>query len=129
MSFKSRLVEIAIKLTPDIIVIWIANTVLKGVAALSDFKFDLETRRAYVKATLAGEQEPIEVWLENFAITADEGGYYLHVDRAEANRLWLNNLFARVLERPLKIPDSPELHANLKLAAELLKPQPPDAAG
>ena len=71
MSFKSSLIKMAIKCTPDIMIIWVANIVLKGIAELTDFNFDIDTRTIYVQTTLYGEAEAIEVWLEDFAVISE----------------------------------------------------------
>lgn len=125
MSFKSGLVKMAIKLAPDILVIWVANIILKGIAELSDFNFDIDTRQAYIKATLAGEAEPIEVWLEGFAIVSDEESHQLIIHQAQSNRLWLNNLLSRTTGKAWKIPEIPQFKDQLELASELFKPDSP----
>jgi hypothetical protein len=122
MSLKSSLVKMAIKLAPDIIVIWVANIILKGIAELSAFSFDIDTRQAYVKATLAGEEEPIEVWLNDFAIVGNEGSHQLIIRQAQSNRLWLNNLLSRVTGKAWEIPELPQFKDQIELAAELFKP-------
>lgn len=122
MSLKSSLVKMAIKLAPDIIVIWVANIILKGIAELSAFSFDIDTRQAYVKATLAGEEEPIEVWLNDFAIVGNEGSHQLIIHQAQSNRLWLNNLLSRVTGKAWEIPELPQFKDQIELAAELFKP-------
>lgn len=123
MSLKSSLVKMAIKLAPDIIVIWVANIILKGIAELSDFSFDIDTRQAYVKATLAGEEEPIEVWLNDFAIVSDENSHQLIIHQAQSNRLWLNNLLSRITGKDWEIPELPQFKDQIELAAELFKPE------
>lgn len=123
MSFKSNLVKIAIKLTPNIIVIWIANIILKGIAELSEFFFDFATRTAYVQFTLAGEAEPIEVSLYGFAIVSDEDSHYIIIQQAQANRPWLNNLLSRISGKTWQIPDMPQYRAQIELISELLMPE------
>lgn len=121
MSFKSSLVKIAIKLTPNIIVIWVANIILKGIAELSEFNFDLDTRTAYVRATLYGEAEPIDIWVDGFAIVSDEDSHQLMIHQAQSNRPWLNNLLAHIAGKSLKIPAIPQYQDHLELISELLK--------
>lgn len=125
MSFKTSLVKIAIKLTPNIIVIWVANIILKGIAELSDFIFDLDTRTVYVKLTLVGEAEPIEVWLDDFAIVMGEESYQLTLQKAKSNRLWLNNILSRIIGKAWDIPVIPQYKAQMELVAELLKAESP----
>jgi hypothetical protein len=122
MSFKASLVKIAINLTPNIIVIWVANIILKGIAELSDFIFDLDTRTAYVQIKLVGETEPIEIWLDGFAITSDEKSHQFIIQQAKSNRLWLNNLLARIVGKTWKIPAIPQI----ELVAELFKATSPE---
>ena len=126
MSFKASLVKIAINLTPNIIVIWVANIILKGIAELSDFIFDLDTRTAYVQIKLVGETEPIEVWLDGFAIISDEESHQLIIQQAKSNRLWLNNLLARIVGKEWKIPATPQYKSQIELVAELFKAANPE---
>lgn len=125
MSFKTSLIKIAIKLTPNILIIWVANIILKGIGELKDFNFDLETRTAYVQIQLLGESETIEVWLEDFAIISDGESYQLIIHQAQSNRIWLNNILARIAGKAWKIPVIPQFAAQIELVAELLKDERP----
>lgn len=127
MSYKATLIKLAIKLTPNVFIVWGANFVLKGVAKLTDFNFDLDARRVYVKAILAGEPEAIEVLVEDFSVIGDAKPYRFIIQQARSNRLWLDNLLGRIVKKPLAIPDVPQLASHLALVSELLKPR--DAAG
>lgn len=126
MSFKTSLIKIAIKLTPNMMIIWVANIILKDIAELTDFSFDLEARKAYVQIQLVGESETIEVWLEDFAIVSDEGSYQLIIHQAQSNRIWLNNLLSRIAGKTWGIPEIPQLTAHLELIAELFKAESPE---
>jgi hypothetical protein len=126
MSFKSSLIKMAIKCTPDIMIIWVANIVLKGIAELTDFSFDLDTRTVYVQTTLYGEAESIEVWLEDFAVISDEGAYQFILHKAQSNRPWLNNLLAHVTGKAWKIPVIPQFAPHLELVAEVFKAEKPE---
>ena len=125
MSFKTSLIKMAIKLTPNIIIIWVANIILKGIAELTDFNFDIDARKAYVQIQLLGESETIEVWLEDFAIISDEESYQLIIHQAQSNRIWLNNILARIAGKAWKIPVIPQFAAQIELVAELLKDERP----
>lgn len=111
----------AIKLTPNILIVWVANIVLKGIAELTDFSFDLDARTAYVQIQLVGESETIEVWLDGFAVVSDEESYKFIIHQAQSNRIWLDNLLSRVVGKAWKIPVIPQLAAQMELVAELLK--------
>jgi len=126
MSFKTRLIKMAIKWTPNMMVIWVANIILKGIAELTDFNFDLEARKAYVQIQLVGESETIEVWIEDFAIINDEGSYQLIIQQAQSNRIWLNNLLSRITGKAWGIPVIPQLTAHLELISELFKAESPE---
>jgi hypothetical protein len=126
MSFKTALVKMAIKLTPDIVVRWVANYILKGVAELSEFHFDLDARQAYLQGTLYGESEPIEVWLEDFAIVSDDESHQLIIHQAKSNRPWLNNVFSRIAGKAWNIPAIPRFQNQIELASELFKAESPD---
>jgi hypothetical protein len=125
MSFKSSLlkiaIKIAIKVTPNKMVLWVANTVLKGIAELTDFSFDIDTRKVYVQTTLYGETEAIEVWLEDFAIASDGQSYQFIMHHARSNRPWLTNILAHIVGKAWKIPAIPQLNAHMALIAELFK--------
>ena len=126
MSFKTSLIKTAIKLTPNKMIIWVANSVLKDIAELTDFSFDIEARKTYVQIQLLGESETIEVWLEDFAILSDEESYQFIIHQAKANRLWLNNLLARIAGKTWKIPVIPQVAAHMELIAELFKAEIPE---
>lgn len=121
MSFKTSLLKLAIKLTPNIIVIWVANIILKGIAELSEFNFDLDTRTAYVQATLYGETEPIDIWVEGFAIVSEGESHQLIIHQAQSNRPWLNNILSRIAGKAWKIPAIPQFNDQIELVSELLE--------
>lgn len=126
MSFKSSLLKIAIKWTPNLLVEWVANIILKGIAKLTDFSFDLETRKSYIQIQLVGESETIEVWLEGFAIISHEESHKLIIHQAHSNRLWLDNLLSRIVGKEWKIPVVAQMASQIELISELLKPETPE---
>jgi len=126
MSFKSSLIKIAIKLKPNSLILWVANIMLKGIAELTDFSFDLEARKAYIQIQLVGESETIEVWLEGFAIISDEESYKLIIQQAQSNRLWLDNLLSRIVGKAWKIPVTAQMTSQIELITELLKAESPE---
>jgi hypothetical protein len=126
MSYKTSLIKMAIKLTPNIMIIWVANIVLKGIAELTDFSFDIDTRKVYVQTMLYGEVEPIEIWLDGFAIVKNGQSYKLIIQQAKSNKPWLNNLLARFVGKAWKIPVIPQLAAHIELIAELFKANSPE---
>jgi hypothetical protein len=126
MSLKTSLLKTAIKWTPNKMIVWAANIVLKDIAKLSEFDFDLDTRKAYVQATLHGETEAIEVWMEGFAIVSNEGSHRLILQEAKSNRAWLNNLLARIVGKEWKIPAIPKFQSHIDLIVELLQPESPE---
>ncbi|MVF24477.1 hypothetical protein EVC37_23135 [Methylocaldum sp. BRCS4] len=125
MSMKSSLIKMAIKLTPNRLIIWVANIILKGIAELKKFRFDLDARTIYVQTRLYGEQEAIEVYLEDFAVFKDGDSYRFIIHQAKSDRLWLNNLLSRIAGKAWEIPAIPPLTAQLELAAELFKAKSP----
>lgn len=126
MSFKASLIKMAIKWTPNIMIIWVANIILKDIAELLDFNFDLEARKAYVQIQLVGESETIEVWIEDFSIINNEESYQLIIQQAQSNRIWLNNLLSRIAGKAWGIPEIPQLTAHLELVSELFKAESPE---
>lgn len=96
-------------------VLWAANKKLKGVAELTDFSFDSEERTLYAEMILVGEEEPVDVLLEDFTVVTNDGSYRLHIQQVQSNRPWLDTLLNKVvLGRGWKIPDS-----HIELVQEL----------
>ena len=126
MSIKSNLIKIIIKLTPNIAIIWVANFVLKGIAELVAFNFDVDARKIYAQTRLYGEEGTIEVSLEDFAVFNDGESYRFIIHHARSDRPWLNNLLARVIGKAWKIPALPQFAAQLDLVAEVFKENPPE---
>ncbi|MDD2740547.1 MAG: hypothetical protein PHR94_16590 [Methylomonas lenta] len=121
MSIKLSLIKFIIKLTPNIAIIWVANFVLKGIAELLEFNFDLDARKVYVQTRLYGEEGTIEVSLEDFAIFNDGESYRFIIHHARSDRPWLNNLLSKVIGKAWKIPALPQFATQLDLVAELFK--------
>ena len=109
-----------IKLTPNLLIIWVSNIILKGIAELTEFSFDLEARKVYVQTRLYGEKETIEVCLEDFAVFRDGDSYRFIIHQAKSDRPWLNNLLAHITGKAWKIPAIPQLTAQFELLTELL---------
>jgi hypothetical protein len=126
MSVTISLIKTAIKWTPNKMIMWVANSKLKGIAELTDFNFDLEARKVYVQATLVGEAESLEVWLDGFAVFKDEGSYKMIIQQAQSNRPWLSNLLSRIIGKDWKIPAIPQLTAPIDLLTELFKVETPE---
>jgi hypothetical protein len=108
-------------------IVWGANIVLKGIAEMTDFKFDLDTRQVYVRTLLNGEIEAIEVWLEDFAIVHDDETYIFTIQKAQSNKLWLTNILAYIIGKAWKIPVTPQLKVPIELMSELLKAENPES--
>ncbi|OAI21126.1 hypothetical protein A1359_19850 [Methylomonas lenta] len=124
MSIKLSLIKFIIKLTPNIAIIWVANFVLKGIAELLEFNFDVDARKVYVQTRLYGEEGTIEVSLEDFAIFNDGESYRFIIHHARSDRPWLNNLLSKVIGKAWKIPALPQFATQLALVAELFKAPP-----
>lgn len=120
MSFKSSLVKTAINLTPKAPIRWVANVVLKGIADLQMFEFDLDARTAFAQVQLYGEAEAIEVSFADFAISNQDDSYYFCLKHAESNRPWLTNILKHITAKTWKIPVTPQLAAHIGLLAELI---------
>ncbi len=121
MSFTSALVKTAIKWTPNKVITWVANIILKDIAELTDFNLDLDARKVYVQTLLNGEVEPIEVWVDGFAVVSNAETYCFIMQQAESNKPWLNNVLARIVGKEWKIPVIPKFKAYFDLIAEVLK--------
>ena len=125
MSIKSGLEKMVIKLTPNLLIIWVSNIILKGIAELTEFNFDLEARKVYVQTILYGEKEAIEICLGDFAVFSDGDSYRFIIHQAKSDRPWLNNLLAHITGKAWKIPAIPQLTPQLELLTELLNTKTP----
>jgi hypothetical protein len=127
MSFKASLLKTAIKLTPNKMIIWGANFILKNIAELTAFDFDIDSRNLYVQIQLVGESETIEVWLEDFGIVRDGESYEFIIQQAKSNRIWLHNLLAYIAGKTWKTPATINLNLteHIELVAELFKAEKP----
>ena len=125
MSFKSGLAKIVIKWTPPKLILWVANIILKDIAELTAFSFDLDARKSYIQIQLAGESETIDVWLEGFAIITDGKSYKLIIEQARSNRLWLDNILSRIVRKTWKIPVPSQMAPQIEFIAELFKAENP----
>jgi hypothetical protein len=121
MSFKISLTKTIIKWTPNKLVSWVANIVLKDIAQLTGFNFDLETRKAYIQIQLVGESETIDIWLQGFAIITDGDTYKVFIEQAESNRIWLANILSRIVKKEWKIPVNSQMAPYVEFIAELFE--------
>lgn len=103
-------------------ILWAANKKLRGIAELTDFSFDSVEKKLYAQMILSGEEESVDVFLEDFSIvTTDENVYKLSIQYVKSNKPWLDVFLNKiVLSREWKIPDSQiELVQELILQEEL----------
>ena len=121
MSYKASIIKLAIKWTPKSLVSWLTNIVLKGIAELQTYSFDLDARTAYVQILLYGESEAIEVALSDFALEHAEGQYQFVLQNAQSNKLWLNNILRHIVGKTWKIPANEQLNPHLAVLAELFQ--------
>ncbi len=119
MSYKSKIIKMAIRWTPSTLIIWVANKILKEIAELNEFNFDLDNKKAYLKTTLYGETEAIEVWLQDFAISHDGENYHFALLQTETNKPWLKTIFSYITGKSWKIPVIPQLAPYMPLIAEV----------
>ena len=125
MSLKASLIRTAINMTPEWIVRWVTNFVLKEIAELKFFHFDLDSRKLYVEVQLVGESETIQVWVENFYVTTERAVSTVVIEQARSNRLWLTNILGRIVGRAWKVPVPDRFSAYADLLTELLQPKLP----
>ena len=125
MSLKANLAKIAIKMTPNMLIKLVANIVLKDIAKLTGFNFDIDTRQLFVQVHLAGESETIDVWLEDFSIITDAGSYKFVMQQASSNRVWLDNILSRIVRKEWPIPIPSEMNSQFEFVAELFKAERP----
>jgi len=130
MGFKSsllksnlliRTVKVGAKFTPKILVVSVANIILKGIAEFSEILYDLDQRTAFVKVTLYGEEEAIEVALDGYEILGDEDNYQFILHKAQSNKPWMNNILSRIVGKAWDIPPIPQYKDEVGFVAKLLK--------
>lgn len=120
-NLLKQTVKIGVKLTPKILVVSVANIILKGIAEFSDILYDLDKRTAFVNVTLYGEEEPIEVALDGFEILGDDGNYQFILHKAQSNKPWMNNILSRIVGKAWDIPAMPQYKDEIGFVANLLK--------
>ncbi|MCQ8180979.1 hypothetical protein NP603_07660 [Methylomonas sp. SURF-1] len=125
MSLAANLIRFAIKITPNSLIVWVANHVMKGIAELTQFNFDLESRKVYVQSRLYGEDFTIDVVLEDFAVFNDGESYRFILHHAHSDRPWLQNILAKFVGKAWKIPALPGFSKPLELMAEVFAARPP----
>ena len=121
MSIQATLIKAIIKMTPSFIITLGANLILRGIAKLNFFHFDLDNRRLSVATRLAGEPEDIVLNLSEFGTIRQGNKYYFILRRAESNKLWLRNLMGHITHRRWPIPNIPQLAPYMGLVNELLE--------
>lgn len=121
MSFKATLTKTIIKITPNKLIIWVANIVLKDIAELVHFNFDIDARKVFTQVQLVGESETIDVYIDGFAVITDENEYYFLIEAAESNRIWLGNILTRIIGKKWKIPVTAQTAPHMTFIAELFK--------
>ncbi len=135
MGFKSsllkskllkRTVKVGAKLTPKILVVSVANIILKGIAEFSDILYDLDKRTAFVNVTLYGEEEPIEVALDGFEILGEDDNYQFILHKAQSNKPWMNNILSRIVGKAWDIPSIPQYKDEIGFVASLLEAENPE---
>ncbi len=135
MGFKSsllkskllkRTVKVGAKLTPKILVVSVANIILKGIAEFSEILYDLDKRTAFVNVTLYGEEEPIEIALDGFEILGDEENYQFILHKAQSNKPWMNNILSRIVGKAWDIPSIPQYKDEIGFVASLLEAENPE---
>jgi len=113
----------AIKLTPNILIIWVSNIILKGIAELTEFSFDLEARKSTFKQDSTVRKKRLKFGWKILLFFNDGESYRFIIHQAKSDRPWLNNLLSRIIGKAWKIPAIPQLTAQLELLTELLKPK------
>lgn len=114
----------AIKYTPSKLIIWVANKVLKDIAELTAFNFDVEKREIVVNTKLYGEESSIDVLVQDFAIYHDGESYQFIIYHATTNKPWLNTIFSHIIGKAWKVPVPPQFTKQFDLIAELFAARP-----
>lgn len=112
-------------MTPNMLIKLVANIILKDIAKLIGFNFDIDTRQLFVQVHLAGESETIDVWLEDFSIISDADSYKFVMQQASSNRVWLNNILSRIVRKEWSVPVLSEMTSHFEFVAEIFKAERP----
>ncbi len=106
MSYQSHIIKFSYKMTPKKLVYWLVNSQLKGIAKLVEYDIDFNGRKILSKVQLEGEDESIDVTLEDFTLIKNGAQYTFAIQQAHSNKIWLNNAMSKaMLGREIKIPE------------------------
>ncbi|MCH9698847.1 MAG: hypothetical protein K0U68_12155 [Gammaproteobacteria bacterium] len=120
MSYKASVIKLAINMTPDYVMRCVTNLILKDIAKLTDFTFDLNSRTAQVTFNLSGDPEPITVSVNGFEMTNEDGRHNFILHKAESDRQWVHAILNKVAGKGWKIPVIPRFQSKIDLVAEVL---------
>ncbi len=95
MSVKGKIVKAAFSVTPQKIKKWIVNKQIDGYGEMIEFRLDLKKRELYAKALLSGENEPIELHIQDYRLVENSLGTCIIVEQCVANRQWITALMGQ----------------------------------
>ncbi len=112
MSFINKLYTTIYWITPKFLINWVINSKINEYGEILDYSLDNKNKKIFIKFLLAGENEPIEVSINNYKIKkTDDANFLFIANDASSNKKWINALLRNVLVgKELPIPaDKAEL--------------------
>lgn len=68
----------------------LVNSKIKDFGEMLKFNLDSKNKTIELEVILDGEKEPLDVKIDNYEITKEDGKYYISVKNIATSRKWIN---------------------------------------
>ncbi len=97
MSLINKLYTTIFWITPKFVINWVINSKINDYGKILDYSLDNKNRKIFIKVLLAGENEPIEVSINNYKIRKTDDATFFIANDASSNKEWINALLRNAL--------------------------------
>jgi len=79
---------------------------LERYGELQKFNINPEAKQVEFKFLPKGENEPLSVFIEDYAVMESDSKYFFQIGKAAANKVWLSNLLEDFLvKKSIEVPN------------------------
>ncbi len=97
MSIKSKLYKISYQIIPKFVLKSGINMYIREYGKMLEYSLDNKNKQIFIKVLLAGENEPIEVSINNYKIRKTDDTTFFISNDASSNKEWINALLRNLL--------------------------------